>query len=184
MEEKRCTRCGQSKPVNEFHFLRKGKPWRASNCLPCEALRLAEYRRNQPSRIKATQARFRERHPLRAKLTDMEKQARYGWKKAGLPVVKFSYEEILDRDGWTCYLCGEDVLECELSFDHVIPKSEAGPHAPDNVKVCHIRCNDSKGGKVAANARWMGRSQATPRGCHRRSCPEHPKPDQKSDSKG
>jgi 5-methylcytosine-specific restriction endonuclease McrA len=177
MDTKRCRRCEQVKSVEQFYKLKKDRPWRASTCIPCNKVISTEYQRNHREARNEAVKRWEQRNPFRSRLMDMEKTARFNRKKAGLHVEKVDYQEILDRDGWRCYLCGEGVIECNLSFDHVIPMLRGGPHTADNIRVVHIRCNDSKGGKLAAEARWMGHSLiGDPSACHRQECPEHKPP--------
>jgi hypothetical protein len=59
-----------------------------------------------------------------------------------------SYDAILLRDGYRCWLCGESVDHADLSFDHVIPLSKGGPHEEDNIRVVHLACNHRKGVRV------------------------------------
>ncbi|MFE7899186.1 HNH endonuclease [Streptomyces sp. NPDC057424] len=60
--------------------------------------------------------------------------------------------KVFDRDGWTCYLCGEDVDRLlrypdpmSASLDHVVALSRGGTHTWDNVACSHLRCNLQKG---------------------------------------
>lgn len=66
---------------------------------------------------------------------------------------------IYERDGWSCYLCG-DLLSLDtdpnapkgLTLDHVFPRSLGGTHAPDNLKTCCRECNTRKSNKVLDEA--------------------------------
>lgn len=173
-EVKRCNECGQTKVKSEFPVInaKTGKSWLAAYCIPCDKARRSAYQKANRARCTANYRRWVERNPFKARITVMERQARYQWKKAALQVEKFSYFDVLDRDGWTCSICGDQVAECALSFDHTIPKSQGGPHTFDNVHVAHIRCNDSKAGKLAAKARWMNRG-TDHTACHKRDCTNH-----------
>lgn len=70
---------------------------------------------------------------------------------SGEPVL---LSEIAERDEWRCHLCGVDV-DPEVSWphpmspslDHVVPLSLGGPHAPENVRLAHLRCNSAKGNR-------------------------------------
>jgi 5-methylcytosine-specific restriction endonuclease McrA len=65
-------------------------------------------------------------------------------------------KDILDRDGTDCALCFEPV-DFSLSWpdpfsqslDHAIPISRGGPHILANCQLAHLRCNISKGARVA-----------------------------------
>jgi 5-methylcytosine-specific restriction endonuclease McrA len=63
-------------------------------------------------------------------------------------VVDITYDEIRQRDGDDCYLCGKFVSVHDMTFDHVMPLSEGGDHAPDNVRIAHRVCNSQKGARL------------------------------------
>ncbi len=172
MDTKRCKRCGETKPTEDFYLLRRGKPWRASTCIPCNKIIGAEWQKAHREARNASVRKWADAHPFHARLIQMEAQARYQWRRAGLPVERISYEDVLARDGWVCQICKGPVTECSLSFDHTIPKVDGGPHTFENVGVAHVRCNDSKGGKRAAEARWMNRGSDR-LACHRKDCTLH-----------
>lgn len=65
------------------------------------------------------------------------------------------YEEVFERDGWICQLCGDPIdREAEWpdpyspSLDHVVPLARGGAHTYDNVQCTHLRCNLSKGDRA------------------------------------
>lgn len=65
--------------------------------------------------------------------------------------------DVIARDGVGCKLCGNPVdLSLKYpnpfskSVDHIIPLSRGGAHEPDNCQLAHLRCNISKGARVAA----------------------------------
>jgi len=71
----------------------------------------------------------------------------------GLKYRRIDYSAIFERDGWTCYLCGQNTPK-ELrgfgyvpnapSIDHVVPKGQ-GTNEADNLRCCCKRCNLEKG---------------------------------------
>lgn len=75
------------------------------------------------------------------------------WQRSGESVTVAGLRE---RDGDCCGLCG-DVIDFSLSgrdpmgrsVDHVLPRSKGGAHSWDNCQLTHLRCNLSKGAKVA-----------------------------------
>jgi hypothetical protein len=67
------------------------------------------------------------------------------------PIVS---DDIFERDGWICHLCGNPVDPFAFhphpespSLDHIIPLSLGGTHTHDNVACSHLRCNTSKGNR-------------------------------------
>lgn len=64
--------------------------------------------------------------------------------------------DIIDRDGTDCALCSEPVdfslkwpEPFSQSLDHVLPISRGGTHTLANCQLAHLRCNISKGARVA-----------------------------------
>ena len=55
--------------------------------------------------------------------------------------------EVLRRDHHSCQYCGSNK---HLTLDHVIPRSQGGPHTWDNVVIACERCNSRKGNKSLA----------------------------------
>ena len=63
--------------------------------------------------------------------------------------------DIMDRDGWVCHLCGEDIPRDlswpdprSQSLDHVVPLSLGGDDTPANVRAAHLGCNLAKGNRT------------------------------------
>lgn len=55
--------------------------------------------------------------------------------------------EVWERDGYICYLCGEQMHEGhpDLTVDHVEPKRLGGSILPKNMACCCRQCNEQKG---------------------------------------
>ena len=76
-------------------------------------------------------------------------------KRAGVPYRYFNERRVLERDRWTCQLCGiHTPKEARGStrpdapeFDHCIPLALGGPHHPENgqclCRACNLRKADS-----------------------------------------
>ena len=52
---------------------------------------------------------------------------------------------VIDRDGYHCVYCDEDLSNSEIHLDHVIPESRGGPTSYDNLQVTCRKCNLAKG---------------------------------------
>ena len=52
---------------------------------------------------------------------------------------------VLERDGYYCVFCDEDLRDAEIHMDHVIPESKGGPTTFDNLQVTCRKCNLAKG---------------------------------------
>lgn len=62
--------------------------------------------------------------------------------------------EVAMRDRRRCHLCGSSVDLARVwpdpmspSLDHLVPLTRGGPHAPENVRLAHLRCNVAKGNR-------------------------------------
>ena len=65
--------------------------------------------------------------------------------------------DVFKRDNWICQLCGGKINRrlkhphpMSVSLDHVIPFALGGTHEWGNVQASHLRCNLSKGARVAS----------------------------------
>jgi 5-methylcytosine-specific restriction endonuclease McrA len=56
--------------------------------------------------------------------------------------------EIYDRDNGSCYLCFTPISFESFELDHLVPVSRAGSNAPENLAVCCLSCNRSRGTKL------------------------------------
>lgn len=66
--------------------------------------------------------------------------------------VKFSRINVYSRDGYKCGYCGERKPIDELTFDHVVPRSQGGKTEWLNVTSACSSCNHRKGGRTPAQA--------------------------------
>jgi 5-methylcytosine-specific restriction endonuclease McrA len=62
---------------------------------------------------------------------------------------KFCRRSILLRDRYRCQYCGERHDPSELTFDHVVPRSQGGKTVWTNILTACLRCNGLKGSKTA-----------------------------------
>jgi 5-methylcytosine-specific restriction endonuclease McrA len=66
--------------------------------------------------------------------------------------VKFSRRNIYARDQGQCQYCGRKLTRQEITYDHVIPKSQGGGTSWQNVVTCCLKCNGKKGGRTPEQA--------------------------------
>lgn len=57
---------------------------------------------------------------------------------------KIIREEVRTRDNSTCYICGDHLTEEQITYDHIIPRSQNGTDYADNLAVCCNYCNEDK----------------------------------------
>ncbi|MGH9784117.1 MAG: HNH endonuclease [Terriglobia bacterium] len=63
-----------------------------------------------------------------------------------------SRKNILLRDRNTCQFCGRVLSSAELTLDHVIPRSQGGKSAWENLVACCHPCNNRKGDRTPEQA--------------------------------
>lgn len=61
---------------------------------------------------------------------------------AGVTDLPVSARAIFDRDDWTCQHCG---THCNLTVDHIVPRSKGGTDDPSNLQTLCGSCNSRKG---------------------------------------
>ena len=54
-------------------------------------------------------------------------------------------KRIIERDGYYCVYCDEDLNNAEIHIDHVMPESKGGTTTYDNLQVTCRKCNLAKG---------------------------------------
>lgn len=54
-------------------------------------------------------------------------------------------KRVIERDGYFCVYCDDDLRESEIHIDHVIPESQGGLTTYSNLQVTCRKCNLSKG---------------------------------------
>lgn len=96
--------------------------------------------------------RYRQNHPgIEASRVALRKAIIKGAKSE-----KFTKQEIYERDGGRCHLCGKKCNHSKWHLDHLIPLSLGGEHTRKNVAVACPRCNESKGNKGHSQLRLLG----------------------------
>lgn len=54
-------------------------------------------------------------------------------------------KRVIERDGFHCVYCDDDLENKEIHLDHVIPESQGGATTYNNLQVTCRKCNLSKG---------------------------------------
>lgn len=66
--------------------------------------------------------------------------------------VRFSRQNVLARDRWTCQYCGARRPLQELTYDHVVPRSAGGKTAWENIVTACVECNTRKANRTPEQA--------------------------------
>lgn len=72
----------------------------------------------------------------------------------GAKAEKFSFNDVCERCGWVCQICGKRVDKnlkypdpMSASLDHIVPLSCGGEHTKANSQLAHLVCNISLGNR-------------------------------------
>lgn len=149
-----------SRRCGELALLKRTRKFpRRAECKRCGR----EYSQERPPHLfcsrKCFNAQYRQDHPEKFKWNASKKAAyhrRRARKRKAQSVERVVAEEVFERDGWSCGICGEAVEpNCEWpdplspSLDHIVPLSKGGAHSLENVQLAHLGCNVSKGDRLA-----------------------------------
>ena len=66
--------------------------------------------------------------------------------------VKFSRLNVLARDNYTCQYCGDKLPISELTYDHVVPRSQGGTTVWNNIVSCCSEDNLRKANRTPEQA--------------------------------
>jgi hypothetical protein len=141
--------------VNDYY---RCKETNGTACEICRA-KASEYRRQQvakdPEKFKRQEKEWKKRNPHK-RVTNSRDRA----KKKGVEYKYYTRQQIFDRDGYDCYLCGDPTdltaphtqgqpgWETYPHIEHVIPLAKGGIDTLDNVKIAHAKCNMDKGVQI------------------------------------
>jgi len=73
--------------------------------------------------------------------------------------VKFSRQNVLARDRWRCQYCGQKKRTTELTYDHVVPRSQGGKTSWENIVTACEDCNARKANRTPQQAGMKLRSR-------------------------
>lgn len=84
-------------------------------------------------------------------------------RRGTVTLIKYTLNEIGERDGWRCHLCRR-VINRKLpgthqrgpTIDHLVPLSHGGTDEPMNVAVAHRACNVRRGTGGVVQLRMSG----------------------------
>jgi len=82
--------------------------------------------------------------PRVIRLLSYDKAPRHG--------MRFNRRNVFARDGNRCQYCGQRFSTSELSLDHVLPRSQGGDMAWENIVCSCVACNSRKGGRTPQQA--------------------------------
>lgn len=171
---KRCSKCKQEKPLDEFSACRKRRDGLQAQCKTCcrenferwyernaakVIARATQWRadhleraRSQlraivaknPQKFRDKSAHYRREFPIQRRTIHAKSRA----KTVGAPGRGITAEETADILAGSLGICAYCYRPSKPCFDHIDPLSRGGAHEPENVAVCCLACNASKRDRV------------------------------------
>jgi 5-methylcytosine-specific restriction endonuclease McrA len=149
--EKRCTRCGVTKPASEFSKVRSSSHGLSARCSECRSV--SYYVPKRTERI-VQAAAWKAANPDRARMHSRSNaETRRARKRNQLCTVHPECRNIDLRplfDGAKCCECGKKLNSKTMTVDHTLPLAKGGIHCRYNLRPLCGSCNSSKGAKVPA----------------------------------
>jgi 5-methylcytosine-specific restriction endonuclease McrA len=154
-EYQRIYSLARQKTSPEKEVARKHAWHKANTAKIAERQRL--YREANPEKEAARKRAYRQANPDACRNRDRRRRAT----KAAVPSEPFTLQDIVDRDGIGCALCGTEIdmalshagprhpqWRIRPTIDHVVPLSLGGPDSLANAQLAHHHCNARKGNRV------------------------------------
>jgi 5-methylcytosine-specific restriction endonuclease McrA len=171
---KRCTGCGQTKPLTDYHGDKSKRDGRRSKCKTCVSLIDRKRRETNPERHRMNARRWQQANYERNRnnsrrwqqanrdITRKYDRTRYSKRYKSNP--EYYYELNRRRRArkaatvpqrWRrsecpnhlCYWCGTEITPDTTHVDHIMPLSLGGPHTPENTASTCAPCNLAKHNK-------------------------------------
>lgn len=164
---KRCSKCGQTKPLTEFH------PHK--NCKDCQRVINREYNRayreRHPDRARQSGTKWRAADPERNRAQDKRDRDNYRLahlererlrgrlrsqrKRTRLATGTVEPSVIATLLTQPCAYCGSTE---NITIDHIVPLARGGTHEASNLAPACFPCNSSKRDRLLSE--WTGRLAA------------------------
>lgn len=176
MAVKPCTKCGEKKPIIEFHKTNQIKSGYSTWCEVCYKEYHASYsitnsevakkrakkhynehkekhladieiwKKNNAEKVREIKRQWKLRNPD----VEMEhcRARRARLKGSGGVVSKQEWNELKNKYDYTCLCCGKKEPEIKLTLDHVSPISRGGMNVISNAQPLCQPCNSSKNTKT------------------------------------
>lgn len=142
-----CSKCGEEKPLSEFHKEKKGKYGVRAECKECTKKRHSTYDTKEKYR------KWVENHKSKGTVVYWNRRAskvndrclnKYG------SLEKITGKELYEKfsNVSNCCYCGTEITHDTCHIEHIIPVSIGGSNTIDNINFSCGRCNVTKNDKT------------------------------------
>ncbi len=142
LSEKRCTKCGETKPIDSFEPRKQSVDGRDSNCRSCHSeVRNRWAKRNRTKLAAQARKRFATSEAVKENGRARRRRRRARMAKVATDLTPDQWTSIKEAYGHRCAYCHR---EKPLTQDHVVPISKGGAHTASNIVPACRSCNSSK----------------------------------------
>jgi len=168
---KKCSKCGQEKPLDQFYKYKKAKDRLNYWCKECSNAQQIEWRKANRKKRCEYSSRWRSKN--------YQKNKRYNikyietWRISPQGIISIAktrikrekaYKNIINdltlndwlkikkAQDYKCAYCGEKEPEIKLTMDHIIPLSKKGHHTKNNIQGLCCSCNSKKNNRIDSTA--------------------------------
>ena len=137
--EKTCAKCGETKPLEEYHRNKRRTDGRYPYCKPCKSADDRAYREKNRDAIAERMRRYNEENPH----VQWTSGYRFRAAKYGFPLMieDFTKADVIAKYGDHCAYCETGEFE---ELEHYTPVKAGGPHTLENVRPSCSACNRAK----------------------------------------
>jgi 5-methylcytosine-specific restriction endonuclease McrA len=153
--KKTCTRCGEEKPLEDYHRNHVAKDGRNPRCKKCAIEVAAQWQKDNRDRHAEFVRAYAQSNPVAVREKNRRAKIKRKRLLASAEQDDHTALEIFERDAWICQLCFEPIDAAlkhpnvrAASRDHVVPISCGGDDTRENVQAAHYECNLRKGNRV------------------------------------
>jgi 5-methylcytosine-specific restriction endonuclease McrA len=163
---KLCRKCGETKPLDDFHRHSQRADGKQSHCKACAKVRMADpvLRQRQRDAAKRSYYKRHEKELARHKArywsnpefhrarvlawqknnpeihADIESRRRARIRNAPR-IEKIDRFAVYERECGRCHVCNRKCSRKTFEIDHLTPIAMGGTHTYDNVRIAHRSCN-------------------------------------------
>ena len=139
---KKCTKCGEEKPLDEFPY-RKSRDYYETHCKSCMA---AKQRRNvDPEYNRAKSRRWHRENPKKSRDKCSRSEHKRRATLANVASDNWTRSEVFSG---SCFYCGIEVDIQNFHADHFVPLAKGGSNTRDNIVCSCADCNLRKNDKL------------------------------------
>lgn len=131
-QQKKCSKCGEVKPLDEFCKDRWNKDGRKSNCRECAKAMTRKWRKANPEKTREQNRRWRAANPekckviVRRKYTANPKKAQAYARQARKRTQTGNYVNLVKLFGPACLDCGREYPMQIFEYHHTDPGTKNG----------------------------------------------------------